>query len=203
MVALPVVTIFLLRGNSFIALWMGPQYGELSGNVLRVLAFSILFWAGSSIVGSTMLGINRHKPMVPVALSEALCNVVLSIFLVKKMGIIGVAWGTLIPSLLSSMLFCPWYLHRTVGIHPRRYVLSAWLKPGLAILPFALLSYAMERSWPAHSLLLFFLQIALCLPLVLVCFWGMCLSSGQRMAYSRKFSVALGRSMSRRLEEAR
>jgi O-antigen/teichoic acid export membrane protein len=182
---------------------MGPQYGELSGNVLRVLAFSILFWASGSIMGSTMLGINRHKPMVPVALSEGLCNVVLSIFLVKRIGIIGVAWGTLIPSLLSSVLFCPWYLHRTVGIPPRRYVVSAWLKPGLAILPFALLSYAMERSWPAHSLLLFFSQVALCLPLALVCFWRMCLTPSQRMAYSRKFSATLGRSMPRRMEEAR
>jgi O-antigen/teichoic acid export membrane protein len=189
MVALPVVTTFFLRGSSFIALWMGPQYSDLSGNVLRVMAFSILFWASSSTVGSTMLGISRHKPMVPVALFDGLCNVAMSIFLVRRIGIIGVAWGTLIPGLFSSMLFFPWYLHHTLGIHPRRYVVSAWLKPGLAIIPFALFSYAIERFWPAHNLFLFFLQIALCMPLVLVCSWWMCLTSGQRAAYSRKFSL--------------
>jgi O-antigen/teichoic acid export membrane protein len=203
MVALPVAATFLIRGSSFIGLWMGPQYEDLSGKVLRVLAISMPFWAGCSVVGSTMLGISRHKPIVPVALCEGLCNLALSIFLVRRMGIIGVAWGTLIPNMFATMLFCPWYLRRTLGVPVWRYVVTAWLKPVFAIVPFALCCYGMERYWPAPNLFLFFLQIALCFPLVFAAFWRICLTSGQRAAYSPRISAALGRAMPRGLEEAR
>jgi O-antigen/teichoic acid export membrane protein len=203
MVALPIAATFLIRGSSFIGLWMGPQYEDLSGKVLRVLAISLPFWACCSVVCSAMLGISRHKPIVPVALSEGLCNLALSIFLVRRMGVIGVAWGTLIPNLLATMVFCPWYLRRTLGVPLRRYVVTAWLKPGFAIAPFTLASYGMERYWPAPNLVLFFLQIALCSPLALASFWRICLTSEQRAAYSQKISAAFGRAMPRGLEEAR
>src|SRR4029077_8479440 len=101
---------------------MDPQYEEFSGNVLRVLALAMPLWAGSSIIGSSMLGISRHKPLVPVALLEGLCHLGLSIFLVRRIGIVGVAWGTLIPSLLVSALFGPWYLRYTLGVPVRLYV---------------------------------------------------------------------------------
>ncbi len=193
MVALPVTVTLLIRGETFIGLWMGPQYARLSGSVLHILAFSMPLWAGFSVVGSAMLGISRHKPLVPVALLEGLCNLALSIFLVKRMGIVGVAWGTLIPSLFASMLFCPWYLRHTLGVPLRRYVTAAWLKPGFAILPFALSCYAVEHYWPAHNLLLFFVQIAVCLPLVFASFWGVCLTSQERAAYSQKLLTVFGR----------
>jgi len=47
-----------------------------------------------------------------------------------------------------------------------RYLVTAWLKPVFAIVPFALGSYGIERYWLAHDLFLFFLQIALCFPLI-------------------------------------
>jgi hypothetical protein len=72
------------------------------------------------------------------------------------MGIVGVAWGTLIPSLSASMLFCHWYLRHTLGVPLRRYAIAAWLKPGFAVLPFALSCYSVEHYWPAHNLLFVF-----------------------------------------------
>lgn len=202
MVALPVSATFLIRGSTFIGLWMGPQYEELSGKVLQVLALTMPLWAGYSVVCSTMLGISKHKPLVPLALSEGLCNLVLSIILVKRMGIVGVAWGTLIPNVLASMLFCPWYLRHTLGVPVRRYVATAWLKPGFAILPFALTSFAIDRFWPAHNLVLFFVQVGLCLPLVFASFWMICLTPGQRVSYSQKLSAVFARVLPRRLEGA-
>jgi O-antigen/teichoic acid export membrane protein len=202
MVALPVTVTFLIRGGTFIGLWMGPQYAGLSGTVLRVLTLSLPFWAGFAVVSSAMLGISRHKPLVPVALLEGLCNLGLSIFLVKRMGVAGVAWGTLIPSLLASLFFCPWYLRHVLGVPVRRYLLTAWLKPGLAILPFATVSYTVEHYWPVHNLFLFFIQIALCFPLALIAFWGICLNPLQRTEYSQKFWTLRGHAVTRAMEGA-
>jgi O-antigen/teichoic acid export membrane protein len=192
-VALPIAITFLIRGNSFIELWMGAQFAESSGDVLKILAIVMLFGASGSIVGSVLLGISRHKPLVPAFVAEGLCNLGLSIWLVHKMGIIGVAWGTLIPSLFTNFAFIPWYVRRVLGVSPWRYAQLAWLKPGLAAVPFAIITYAVEQLWPAGNLLIFFLQVALCLSFLVACDWRICLNANQRLEYLRKFTSTLGR----------
>ncbi len=66
------------------------------------------------------------------------------------------------------------------------------MKPALAAVPFVLLSVALERLWPTHNLVSFFLQIALCLLLIIACDWRICLDVKQRSDYSRKFAAMLG-----------
>jgi O-antigen/teichoic acid export membrane protein len=188
MVVLPIALTFLIRGESFIGLWMGPQYAERSGEVLGVLALTLLFWAANSVTSGSLLGLSKHRPLVPALLAEGVLNLVLSIYLVRRIGILGVAWGTAIPSLGSALLFWPWYLRRALGIAPQRYILSAWVRPMLGILPFALATYAVERWWPAEHLITFFLQVALVLPLAAMCYWITCLDSEQREDYLKGFS---------------
>ncbi len=94
---------------------MGPAYADLSGHVLWILSIPWFFGAGAAVLSSTILGIGKHKPVVPVAIAEGLCNLALSILLVKKMGIIGVAWGTAIPNMVVDILFWPWYVRTHSG----------------------------------------------------------------------------------------
>jgi O-antigen/teichoic acid export membrane protein len=189
MVMLPVALTFMLRGSSFIGIWMGSQYRELSGDVLWILSFTIIFWAANSVTSGTILGLSKHKPLVPAMLVEGVCNLTLSIILVQsRLGIRGVAWGTVIPSLAMSTLFWPLYIKRALGIAPLTYMWSAWVRPAIAIVPFALGSYAFERYWPANRLIVFFLQVALTLPLAMIGYWLLCLEQNQRHDYSRKFS---------------
>jgi O-antigen/teichoic acid export membrane protein len=198
MVMLPVALTFMIRGSSFIGLWMGRQYADLSGRVLGVLSLTLLFWAANSVTAGSLLGLGKHKPLVPVLLAEGLCNLALSILWVQTdMGVLGVAWGTVLPSLASSLLFWPWYIHRTLGIHPLSYLTSAWIRPAVAIVPFALGSYAVERYWPASHVLVFFLQVALVLPLALAGYWLFCLDRTQRESYSRRLSQSIERVFAR------
>ena len=187
MVFLPIGVSFLLRGKSFIGLWMGPSYAELSGQVLSVLTLALLFSARNQVSAEIMRGIGKHKAMVPVYVGEALCNLAASVALVRPMGIVGVAWGTTLPSLAVSLLFWPWYLHRTLGISVREYVVSGWVRPALAVIPFALTTYAVEVLWATPNLILFFLQVAVTLPVAAVGFWYLSLTSLERHAYSVRF----------------
>src|SRR5208282_1409450 len=166
---------FLLRGGSFIGLWMGPQYAQLSGQVLWVLSLTMMLWGANSSVAGIMLGLGKHKPIVPAMIIEGLCNLALSIFLVKRIGIIGVAWGTAVPSLATSLIFWPWYIHRTLKVQPLAYMLSAWIRPWVSLVPFVGASYLVERYWPATNLVEFFSQVALVLPLALLGYWFVCL----------------------------
>jgi O-antigen/teichoic acid export membrane protein len=189
-IMLPIFLTFMIRGKSFIGLWMGSSYAEWSGHVLWILSLPWLFNAASSVAGSIMLGISRHKPIVPVVVTEGLANLGLSIVLVRSMGIFGVAWGTAIPDLCVNLLFWPWYVRKTLGIPVRKYVLSSWLRPALSAVPFAVASYFIDKDWPAPNLSAFFLQILLILPLALVSAWYVCLDSGDRRTYLQRLTTA-------------
>src|SRR5678815_4217989 len=53
-----IVTTFWLRGQSFINLWMGAQFGAASGEILVILGTTVLFGGARAIAVSTMMGLN-------------------------------------------------------------------------------------------------------------------------------------------------
>src|SRR5271168_1705732 len=193
MVIRPVTCTFLLRGSSFIGLWMGQQYADLSGEVLWILSLTVMFWGANCSVAGIMLGLGKHKPIVPAMVTEGLCNLALSIYLVRKIGVVGVAWGTAIPSIATSLIFWPWYIHRTLKIQPMPYMLSVWIRPWFSLIPFMAATYVIERFWRARNLVEFFSQVALVLPLALLGYWFVCLEREQRESISRKLPHTLGR----------
>ena len=193
MIFLPIGISFLIRGSSFIGLWMGRSYAALSGEVLSVLTIALLFSAGNGVAGSMALGISRHKGIVPIALAEGLCNLVLSIILIRHYGIVGVALGTTIPNLAVNLIFWPWYIRHVYGIGLLKYAFSTWIRPGLAALPFACCTYSVQKWWPASNLVLFFLQVGCTLPAIVIPFWFFCLTADERRNYLRRLRIPLVR----------
>jgi O-antigen/teichoic acid export membrane protein len=180
---LPICITFILRGKTFIGLWMGPQYAELSWHVLWILTLSVLFSTGPAVPWAVSFGIGKHKPLVPIYLVESFVNLGLSIYLVRKIGIVGVAWGTTIPDLVVCLLFWPWYVRRILHISIWRFVTNAWGKPWLAMIPFAFCTYAMDHWWRVTNVPAFFLQVAVAVLFALAGFWLVCLSSDERRLY--------------------
>jgi len=185
-VILPIAITLMLRGKTFIRLWMGAQYAEQSGHVLWILMLSSVFVAGEQAVTSTIMGIGKHKPLAGVYLAEGLCNLGLSIALVHSMGIYGVAWGTTLPSLAKSFFFWPWYVRRILRIPVWEYVSSNWLRPIAGAAPFAVISYLIERQWAVTYLGVFFLQIVAILPFAALGYWYFCFDAVRRTEYSER-----------------
>lgn len=174
-VTLPIVITFFLRGTSFINIWMGEEYGPASGEVLRVLAVAL--WVGSAraVAASAIIGVNMHRRLVPILGFEAAANLVLSIALAPILGILGVAVGTLIPALIVSLVLIPRCLRNTVGVPVQDYLSRAIVMPTVSCLPFAAATYIAETAFPTSSMLTFFGQVALVLPIAaagafVVCF---------------------------------
>ena len=184
LVMLPIVVTFLVRGESFIGLWMGMEYAATSGRILAILSVALVAAAGRQVATSAIIGVNRHRQLAPWYVGEAAVNVGLSLVLVQSMGLDGVALGTAIPSLLVSILVIPWYVRRILGISAWHTWLEFWVRPLLAMVPFMLASYAVERLWPAGSLLEFFLQVAAILPVALGGTWLVGLEPNERSSYS-------------------
>jgi len=74
MILLPIVFTFIFRGSTFIGLWMGPEYAEVSGRILLILSFSLWFSGGRQIISASLLGLSRHRVLVPAVWAEAISN---------------------------------------------------------------------------------------------------------------------------------
>jgi O-antigen/teichoic acid export membrane protein len=164
-VALPVQLALFFRGRTFISLWMGSEYGPISSRVLQILLIAQLFTVANSTSVNIALGMAQHRRIAIWAGGEALVNLGLSIFLGRKMGIYGVALGTLIPSLFTQVVLWPRYICGIVQTPVASHILRAWVEPFLSGIPFAIACYLSDRSWPANHLITLFLQIGAILPI--------------------------------------
>lgn len=179
-VSLPIVLTFLTRGHNFIAVWMGPQYSQTSGMVLMILATALLFNLQNSPTSAIAWGVEKHKVVAKWALPEAVANFTLSIILARVIGIYGVAIGTLIPNLVTAQILYPRFASKLIGITYREVVFRVWGPVYLCSIPFAAASYAVARFYPAHSMVMFFVQTLALLPI-----FGICVSFFFRDAIKR------------------
>jgi O-antigen/teichoic acid export membrane protein len=168
----PILITFLVRGRTFIALWMGPQYSHSSGIVLVILASALFFSLSNSTASAIAWGIEKHKRVAKWAVLEAVANLTLSVILAIKMGIYGVAIGTLVPSLVIHLVFWPRYVPSLVNITTTQVYRDVWAPVYLCAVPYALASYLVDRFFPTHSMAFFLVQTVALIP-ILACTLGL------------------------------
>lgn len=194
-VALPITVTFIVRGQSFLGLWMGPSYAGPSGQVLTILSVALSFAAARQVVAGATIGLNRHRLLVPFYLTEGVINLGLSLYWVRVWGIEGVALGTTVPNLVTTTLVIPWVLRRLLGTRLRDLWGRIWLRPISAMIPFTAVTVVIEHTWAAHSLLLFFAGVAAALPVAAAGAWFIGFSSADRRAYGARLSALRGRTL--------
>jgi O-antigen/teichoic acid export membrane protein len=149
-------------GPQFLGAWMGPHFVERSGPVLQVLMLSFLVYLPVRGVALPLL-MGLGKPRFPAIalLVMGVVNLLVSLALVERMGILGVALGTAIPSVLFAV---------AVLVHAARELgvgVGAWL------------AYVAGRALPGALIplaFLWFLRSTLHepgLPLLIACGAGM------------------------------
>jgi O-antigen/teichoic acid export membrane protein len=163
--SLPIVITLIIRGGSFIGLWMGPQYSRTSGTVLAILATSLLFSLQNNVAMAIAFGVEKHKTPAKWAIAEAIANLTLSIILARRLGMYGVAIGTLVPSLVIQLIMWPLYVSRLVDVSCIQVFRHVWGPIFLCAAPFAAASYAVDALFPAHNMVIFALQTLLLLPI--------------------------------------
>jgi O-antigen/teichoic acid export membrane protein len=164
MISLPILITFIVRGPSFIGLWMGPEYAHSSGIVLIILSIALFFSYANRTAGAIAFGVEKHKTTALWSIGEGVANLALSILLVHWYGIYGVAIGTMVPSLFVQVILWPRYISKLVGLSSFEVIWQIWGPMLLASVPFAIASYAISILFPAHSLAVFFLQVLATLP---------------------------------------
>lgn len=166
---LPISVALVLRGKTFIGLWMGHQYSEISGTVLQILMIGQFFGVADGTAGSIMMAIDKHKPVAKWAVFEAVLNLGLSLVLVKTVGIYGVAWGTSVAMVFIHLAFWPRYVSQVLEVPALRFIWEGWTKITLCAIPYAVVCAVADRYWHASSLVEFFGQILITLPVYVIC----------------------------------
>jgi O-antigen/teichoic acid export membrane protein len=154
LVALPLCLGLVFLGKQFITLWVGGEYAG-TAVLLMILAIPQFFSMPQYVSALVLAGMARHRAFAYIALIEGVTNVVLSVILVQKLGVVGVAWGAVIPALVTNVVVIPLYTLRVLDLSAREYVVQAYSRPLLCALPVAVMAYGFSRleatSWLAFA----------------------------------------------------
>ena len=178
---LPIAVAFALRGVDVHRALDGRRVrrtGGLACSASSPRASGV--YASFQVCTSVMMGINRHRGLVPAFLIEAVANVSLCVALIRPAGHHGSRAGN--PAAASRDLSGVRPLVRASGVRyaGARLLVAGDPRPALAVLPFAVVCEALEVWWPAASLWVFFAQIALLLPLAALGAWVVALDPPER-----------------------
>jgi O-antigen/teichoic acid export membrane protein len=104
---LPIATGLVFLAEPMVLLWVGPQFGA-SVPIIQILAAVVTFRVGIAPATTLLKGAGRHRLLAVSNISIGVANLGLSVLLLRKYGLQGVAAGTLIPlSLVSIFVLFP------------------------------------------------------------------------------------------------
>jgi O-antigen/teichoic acid export membrane protein/glycosyltransferase involved in cell wall biosynthesis len=100
----PLIVVATVLAGAFITVWLGPDFGA-SIPVARALMLAQFFVPLYVVGDSILIGKNRFSQWLPFSVFLAFVNLGLSIVLVLRFGLIGVALGTVAACLLEFPLY--------------------------------------------------------------------------------------------------
>lgn len=126
----------IVLGSPFIALWMGEFYAEQAEYLIIIFFVTLYFYSPHLISYAYLQAVDKHKFYSYLSVVIAILNLILSIILVQKYGLIGVAIGTAIPQIIFFGILVPFY---TAKINRWSYFSYLFNTHVILIVPTALL----------------------------------------------------------------
>jgi O-antigen/teichoic acid export membrane protein len=178
---LPVCIGFIILGERFIDLWMGAEYGLPAGQILAILAAGHLAGLPYYTISGVLQGLGRHRILAMSRVFEGIANLLLSLFLVRKYGLIGVALGTVIPHVIVVCVILPIFLPRVVSINLRDYYASAYARTFAASVPFWFACWFISTVVQPQNLVTFGAAVSVAMPAYLIPCWFIALTRSERL----------------------
>jgi O-antigen/teichoic acid export membrane protein len=159
LIIFPITALFLILGKSLIEVWMGAKYIATSYPVLVVLIIPSTLSLAQATSGRMLYGMAKHRTWAKIVLIEGVANLILSIALIRQLGILGSALGTAIPLTFTMLYFLPRHLCRLLDIGVGTYVRQAFLLPLGLCVPLVATLLAMQRWYVPHTYLQLGIQL--------------------------------------------
>ena len=141
----------VVGGYSILSVWLGPTYALHTIEYLRILVIANVFRSVCLPYATMLVATNSQRIAIAGAVAEAAANVISSIYLVRHIGAIGVAYGTLIGSVIgvgAHFMVNMHYTKRVFAVSRLRLLARGILRPSVISLPFLLL---LPYWWPSSA----------------------------------------------------
>src|SRR5438067_3196825 len=127
----------LCLGTDFIHVRMGDDYARHAHAVILLLTFGLFFSFTENIGAHMLFGLSKHRVNVWCTGSEALLNLALSILLVRRFGIYGVAAGTTLAAVIVRGWFFPQACLKLLNLRWKEYLRTAFAPTLIPTLAFS------------------------------------------------------------------
>lgn len=135
--------------RDFVTLWVGPSFTDVYP-VIVVLALAVLLETSQSTSVNALYASMHQKAYAALNISEAVANLILSIALARPFGMLGVAIGTLIPSIVFRGVIQPIVVERILHISMRDTA-AVYLRTGGRAAAFLVLPWLVTHYWIAPN----------------------------------------------------
>ncbi|MGA2423793.1 MAG: oligosaccharide flippase family protein [Terriglobales bacterium] len=161
LIIFPITATLIILGKSVITAWVGTAYAEPCYPVMVALLIPSTFALAQAASPRILLGMAQHRSLAWVTAMEAIANLILSVVLIRPLGIFGDALGTAIPLTCTTLFFMPRHLCRILNVRIGFYLRQAYTLPLLLCLPTIATLLLMRRWFFAHTYLQVALQIVI------------------------------------------
>jgi O-antigen/teichoic acid export membrane protein len=177
------VTLCLLAfGSQIVSLWMGPGFGE-SIAPLYVLVLAGVVMVGQGPAGTILLAAGRHRLVAAASVMDILLNTGLSLALVSRYGLAGVAFGTALPYAVLNVVVLVPIACRTLHVPLRRFAGLVITPTLVALLPAAAVAVLLRLLTTPTSLVVVLGESALVGIIYVAAFCGFGLRPADRARY--------------------
>ena len=159
LIVLPLTASLIILGKSVIEVWVGARYIATSYPVLLILLIPTATMLAQSACGRVLFGMAKHGTLAMAILLEGITNLILSIVLVRRFGILGDAAGTAIPLLCTTLFFLPRHTCRMLGVRVSTYLREAFLLPLVLCVPLFVTLLLVRDLFIAHTYVQLAIQI--------------------------------------------
>jgi O-antigen/teichoic acid export membrane protein len=153
LIIFPVASILMILGKSVIEAWVGQKYVAASYPVLVVILIPTTLILAQNATPRILFGMAKHKMLAWITSIEGVANLILSVVLVRRLGVIGDAIGTAVPLTFTALYFSPRYLSRLLGVRTGAFLREAYVLPLALCAPLIAVLLAMRQWFPVHRLL--------------------------------------------------
>jgi O-antigen/teichoic acid export membrane protein len=153
LIVLPIAVVLIILGKSVITVWMGASYAAPCYPVMLILLIPSTFAFAQAASTRILYGIAKHHSLAWVTCMEGVANLILSIVLIRPLGIVGDALGTAIPLTCTALFFMPRHMCRILNVRIGLFLRETYTFPLLLSAPTAAILFLMQRWFFAHTYL--------------------------------------------------
>jgi len=145
---IPIAGGLAMLAQPLLAAWIGGEFVE-TATILQILAIVVIVRVGSSTSSVILKGAGLHRRLAALVSVMAVVNVALSVALVRPLGLIGIAVGTLVPVTAISLFgYIPAACKR-VGIGLARMIYEGVWPAAWPAAAAAAVLYVTRQQFPA------------------------------------------------------